>query len=1055
MRLLGLDLLAYGPFRGLSLDFSAPGLHVVLGRNEAGKSTTLRAITGLFYGIDARTPDAHVHKGPDLRIGGLLEGASGEQVRVVRRKGNANTLLDTRDQPLDEGVMRKLLAGVGRESFVHAFGLTHESLAAGAQALLEGRGDLGESLFDASVGGGGEVQRLVAELRAEAEKLYKPRGATLPLNDAIKSWSDAQKSIREKQSSPEAFLQQERGLEAAIAERQERAKARADLVGRKARLDRARRRLPLEQRHERALHKRTELGAVAEHVERIEAVRERFAGYKHALEQRATIVDEAERLAVRVEDAARRAGVAVGSTDALRLDARTETRVNVLLRDRTRLVAAIEAAKIEIAKQERELARLADVQKSAVAEPTSGARLGVALDRARSLGDVEGRLATKRAQIERRKTELQAKATSDGLFRGALDAYVALRVPSVAAVTRLEATFSEQARDLARIGERLASLEAEAATIERQTAGHAGDFAPPDASALSAARSARDEAWRVLLSATDATRRALELDVERHMREADAVADRMIREADRVTALARLRSEADTNARQREKLEADRDRVNVARSALGAELRALFAEPAIVPPHELAIVEMRAWLERHAEIREASEALREDERELEGEERRRDEVRQELAGALGEDAPERLAELIAVAAQRLSALETARRTSEEAARALAKVRVELDERIAARERDELALAEVQTKLAEVVTPLGVPIDATADEVNRAIEALKDLFAVVDRRAEAENRARALEATTRAFEQDLGRALAELAPDLASLEPRDAAPVLFARADEARANAQEIERLARELEAEGDVVLDDEDRRLLGDRDAADGLLQELEEQIDAVERDVSGLDVRIGGLRSGLEQMKLESNAAEASANAQLHLARVREHTERWCRVRLASHLLSREIERYREENQGPLLSSASLLFARLTLGAFAGIKAGFDEKDRASLKCVRKGGTTEVDVSGLSDGTRDQLYLSLRLASLLRRADLAEPMPLVLDDVLIQLDDQRAAAALAVLAEVARKMQVLFFTHHARLVDIARATVAPAELVVHELASRPTPEPITPSLGA
>jgi uncharacterized protein YhaN len=164
--------------------------------------------------------------------------------------------------------------------------------------------------------------------------------------------------------------------------------------------------------------------------------------------------------------------------------------------------------------------------------------------------------------------------------------------------------------------------------------------------------------------------------------------------------------------------------------------------------------------------------------------------------------------------------------------------------------------------------------------------------------------------------------------------------------------------------------------------------------------------------------------------------------------------LLSREIERYREENQAPLLASSSSLFARLTLGSFAGVKAGFDDKDRPCLRCVRADGQTEVDVTGLSDGTRDQLYLSLRLASLLRRAELAEPMPLVLDDVLIQLDDQRAAAALAVLAEVSRKMQVLFFTHHARLVDLARTAIAASDLVVHELVSGPYLKQATASVA-
>ncbi len=53
-----------------------------------------------------------------------------------------------------------------------------------------------------------------------------------------------------------------------------------------------------------------------------------------------------------------------------------------------------------------------------------------------------------------------------------------------------------------------------------------------------------------------------------------------------------------------------------------------------------------------------------------------------------------------------------------------------------------------------------------------------------------------------------------------------------------------------------------------------------------------------------------------------------------------------------------------------------------------------------EVDVRGLSDGTRDQLYLALRLASLEHHARTGEPMPLILDDILIHFDDDRARAA-------------------------------------------------------
>jgi uncharacterized protein YhaN len=80
----------------------------------------------------------------------------------------------------------------------------------------------------------------------------------------------------------------------------------------------------------------------------------------------------------------------------------------------------------------------------------------------------------------------------------------------------------------------------------------------------------------------------------------------------------------------------------------------------------------------------------------------------------------------------------------------------------------------------------------------------------------------------------------------------------------------------------------------------------------------------------------------------------------------------------------------------------------------------------SSVGTSGMSDGTADQLYLALRLASIEEYLSSAQPLPLVADDLLVNFDDSRASAALRVLAALGRRTQVLFFTHHWHLVDIA-----------------------------
>ena len=92
-----------------------------------------------------------------------------------------------------------------------------------------------------------------------------------------------------------------------------------------------------------------------------------------------------------------------------------------------------------------------------------------------------------------------------------------------------------------------------------------------------------------------------------------------------------------------------------------------------------------------------------------------------------------------------------------------------------------------------------------------------------------------------------------------------------------------------------------------------------------------------------------------------------------------------------------------------------------YDDRDKLVIKGERAGDL--VGVQGMSDGPQDQLYLALRLASNERYLEAKEPHPQILEDVLINIDDRRAAAELRTLSELGRKRLVIMFTHHLRLV--------------------------------
>jgi uncharacterized protein YhaN len=87
----------------------------------------------------------------------------------------------------------------------------------------------------------------------------------------------------------------------------------------------------------------------------------------------------------------------------------------------------------------------------------------------------------------------------------------------------------------------------------------------------------------------------------------------------------------------------------------------------------------------------------------------------------------------------------------------------------------------------------------------------------------------------------------------------------------------------------------------------------------------------------------------------------------------------------------------------------------------------------------GLSEGTADQLYLALRVAAVEQHVLTNTPVPFVADDIFVNFDDARARAGLEVLGELAEKTQVLFFTHHSHLRELAEAALG-AKCQVHEL---------------
>src|SRR5207248_6930109 len=128
-----------------------------------------------------------------------------------------------------------------------------------------------------------------------------------------------------------------------------------------------------------------------------------------------------------------------------------------------------------------------------------------------------------------------------------------------------------------------------------------------------------------------------------------------------------------------------------------------------------------------------------------------------------------------------------------------------------------------------------------------------------------------------------------------------------------------------------------------------------------------------------------------------------------------AKELASRTLQEFIRTRQPAVLEEASSAFARVTAGAYQRI---LPSADRESLLVLDRHAQHKRPEE-LSRGTAEQLYLCLRLGLAAEFARRTVSLPLIMDDVLVNFDPERAQAVARELARFSGQHQILIFTCH------------------------------------
>lgn len=1155
MRFQRLHVPAFGPFTNLELTFPSADndLHVIYGDNEAGKSSLLRAIRDLLFGIHGQSSDNFLHEYKNLRVLGEIENRAGDRLVFQRRKGNKDTLLDVDGKALPDGSLRPFLGSVDLRYFTAMFGLGGIELHDGAAQLLAGEGEIGNALFSASLGGT-PIQRVLDALVAESERLFKGRATTnVSIRPAANRYKELMKQSRDATVNAETWDQLEKDLAYQAEAKQRLENENNEVLRELAWIQRCEDALPSVGRLNDEMRSLSEIPALPEVAsDFIQRARSARSAVGVSDDKVQTLTDRIEQLAHQLANCATSPKVMADadSLDVLHEDLgayreqkKTLTKLKAELAGiEPMLRAGMKSLEVHGDFESLETLRLSSAVQSDCDEAASALQKAISnqtdnKDKAETLSSdldndeaelmllpeteltpLREALAEAAEATEANKTLAASEsavqklirivATEQALVPGVpddLDASANLAVPSPVTIRKFRERFDKLERDIELAKkdsrdetENVNALEDDLRRLERR-----GEL--PSEDSLKQAREHRDHGWQLVLADWKGDGSKEELDPVLPLVEAfplaiikaDNIADQLRLDADAVAQAEEKRLQIQNSQRKiteaKETIAALQSKIDECQATWDSEWDAI-GVLARSPD------EMEQWRENWVQLRQTIGNLREAEAAVKTKTAQVQHARQTLAKVLLEASEKPFSVLFEAARIRVQKGEESTGERKAISKRLETVRKSLT---SLERKSASLLAEVGTATANWrlrCRSAGLSEETTPESGLKLLQERKDLLAKFDnwskwsgeaaitansiqqyeRRVSERALSLGVEADlTESQEAGLWKALSE-ARNAQTKHDQLTAQITDARtelttakqtATKAKEALDEIMRLSS-LDAPEDLepLLANLEKfkaiqdRIEGYKETLSGLArgQRLDEFITLVQAEnaddlpqrralletkkrtnATGLQ-EVQTVLDGLNRQKKElEKAGDAAADfrqqAESVVAALKQDAARFIRLRLAAHFLRNQIERFRKENQGPLLEKSGQVFKQMTRNAFDGLAAEFNDADVPVMVGRRANGST-VPVDGMSEGSRDQLYLALRLAAMDRYLEEHEPMPLILDDLLITFDNDRTKAILPQLADISGRTQIFLFTHHEHLVDLCRETVGEGRFKLHRL---------------
>jgi uncharacterized protein YhaN len=209
-------------------------------------------------------------------------------------------------------------------------------------------------------------------------------------------------------------------------------------------------------------------------------------------------------------------------------------------------------------------------------------------------------------------------------------------------------------------------------------------------------------------------------------------------------------------------------------------------------------------------------------------------------------------------------------------------------------------------------------------------------------------------------------------------------------------------------------------------------LTEVEQKLNRNHEELGSLKQEIRLLESGRDSH--EEFFRKSQLASEIYRA-----SEEWFSLQIEHEAVIQIRRRFEQENISGTLITASQYMHRMTSGRYHRIWAPLGE----DYLCIDDEYGQTFRVEQLSGGTREQLFLSIRFALVREFARRGVELPLVMDDLFVNFDQERTEAAADCLLDVAKDgQQVLFFTCHEHIAHLfQKKNIEPLWLPGHKVA--------------